>query len=759
MNMMNSDPPPAPSPSPSKAAKPQPSTELASTELPQPIKPSVPESVHHSPALVDSDQFSQAPTAPQIPVSLEGSSLNNDSTNTTSNGHGHLLTSSAAPSTQPLPELESESKPRPTRAGKTFPPPPITPASSSSKTSKPRPSRASGSGSMNPPSKRKRQEVQEDDGWNSDLESPANQSLYSEEIEVYKQSLANRYSILEQEFEAQMKLKEKFVQQKAEVAYTKRFDAVNKRVEWRGRRDDKKRQEVDRRERDREMKRMRGSMDPERDARDIYLKDSMSDSLSFQEEDEDGKLFMREPLEGVSAEVIEFDPLPPPDPQTGLIPISENRAAQLEKAHRQVWSSIACREIPSVHRLSQHSASSKAQYWRRISTVAAREAKRGLTKSNKSNKDILLKTKKTMREMLVFWKKNEKEERELRKKAEKDKLDKAKKEEDLREAKRQARKLNFLITQTELYSHFVGNKLKTNEAEQSEDTASDAKITEASVKDAAAVPTPAPVTGENGAPSTLAELDFDNDDEANLHAHARKNAEDAVNAAKQKAAAFDVAASEERKRNEAAAKSLAIQRGEAVAEPDASNSGEGSSTGLGTGRIKESDLGKVFDSDEMNFQNPTSMGMMDLRQPKMLTCSLKEYQLKGLNWLANLYEQGINGILADEMGLGKTVQSISLMAYLAEVHDIWGPFLVIAPASTLHNWQQEISRFVPSLKALPYWGNVKDRAVLRKFWNRKQISYNKDAPFHILVTSYQMVSHQISAPFPRPLLASSEIFF
>ncbi|PBP26588.1 putative DNA helicase ino-80 [Diplocarpon rosae] len=64
---------------------------------------------------------------------------------------------------------------------------------------------------------------------------------------------------------------------------------------------------------------------------------------------------------------------------------------------------------------------------------------------------------------------------------------------------------------------------------------------------------------------------------------------------------------------------------------------------------------------------------------------------EGLNWLVNLYEQGINGILADEMGLGKTVQSISVMAYLAEKHGIWGPFLVVAPASTLHNWQQEIT--------------------------------------------------------------------
>lgn len=33
------------------------------------------------------------------------------------------------------------------------------------------------------------------------------------------------------------------------------------------------------------------------------------------------------------------------------------------------------------------------------------------------------------------------------------------------------------------------------------------------------------------------------------------------------------------------------------------------------------------------------------------------------------YTQGINGILADEMGLGKTVQSIALLAHLAEVRE------------------------------------------------------------------------------------------
>jgi len=58
----------------------------------------------------------------------------------------------------------------------------------------------------------------------------------------------------------------------------------------------------------------------------------------------------------------------------------------------------------------------------------------------------------------------------------------------------------------------------------------------------------------------------------------------------------------------------------------------------------------------------------ELPQPSMFKGVLKAYQLKGMNWLANLYDQGINGILADEMGLGKTVQSIAFLAHLAEVN-------------------------------------------------------------------------------------------
>lgn len=40
---------------------------------------------------------------------------------------------------------------------------------------------------------------------------------------------------------------------------------------------------------------------------------------------------------------------------------------------------------------------------------------------------------------------------------------------------------------------------------------------------------------------------------------------------------------------------------------------------------------------------------------------MKDYQIRGLNWMISLYENDINGILADEMGLGKTLQTISLL--------------------------------------------------------------------------------------------------
>jgi ATP-dependent DNA helicase len=81
-----------------------------------------------------------------------------------------------------------------------------------------------------------------------------------------------------------------------------------------------------------------------------------------------------------------------------------------------------------------------------------------------------------------------------------------------------------------------------------------------------------------------------------------------------------------------------------------------------------------------------------LAQPPLVTGGqLRSYQEEGLNWLIQLYENGINGILADEMGLGKTIMTISFLAHLWG-KGVCGPFIVVSPLSTLQNWINEFSR-------------------------------------------------------------------
>jgi DNA helicase INO80 len=363
------------------------------------------------------------------------------------------------------------------------------------------------------------------------------------------------------------------------------------------------------------------------------------------------------------------------------------------QVYDQIWKDIGKKDIGKVYKIAIESNITKASNLKKTAILASKEAKRWQQRTNKGNKDLQARAKRVMREMMSFWKRNEREERDLRRAAEKQEIENAKRAEADREANRQKRKLNFLISQTELYSHFIGKKIKTDEVERSTDHPDVAPTNAHDHSHKIDVPE-GEVTG--GKVTNFEDLDFDAEDESALKAAAMANAQNAIQEAQNKARAFN--------------------------NPEPAMDEEG----------------------EMNFQNPSGMGEVDIEQPKMLQATLKEYQLKGLNWLVNLYEQGINGILADEMGLGKTVQSISVMAYLAEKHGIWGPFLVVAPASTLHNWQQEITKFVPTLKVLPYWGTAADRKVLRKFWDRRHITYTQDAPFHVLITSYQLVVSDVA---------------
>jgi ATP-dependent helicase STH1/SNF2 len=111
--------------------------------------------------------------------------------------------------------------------------------------------------------------------------------------------------------------------------------------------------------------------------------------------------------------------------------------------------------------------------------------------------------------------------------------------------------------------------------------------------------------------------------------------------------------------------------------------------------------------------------------------TLKEYQLKGLQWMISLYNNNLNGILADEMGLGKTIQTISLITYLIEKKQQPGPYLVIVPLSTLTNWNNEFEKWAPSVQRIVYKGPPNQRKQ-----HQQQIRWGQ---FQVLLTTYEFI--------------------
>ncbi|EPY50243.1 ATP-dependent DNA helicase Snf21 [Schizosaccharomyces cryophilus OY26] len=119
-------------------------------------------------------------------------------------------------------------------------------------------------------------------------------------------------------------------------------------------------------------------------------------------------------------------------------------------------------------------------------------------------------------------------------------------------------------------------------------------------------------------------------------------------------------------------------------------------------------------------------------QPSILVGGkLKEYQLRGLQWMISLYNNHLNGILADEMGLGKTIQTISLVTHLIEKKRQNGPFLIIVPLSTLTNWAMEFERWAPSISKIVYKGPPLVRKALQP-----QVRHSN---FQVLLTTFEYV--------------------
>ena len=69
--------------------------------------------------------------------------------------------------------------------------------------------------------------------------------------------------------------------------------------------------------------------------------------------------------------------------------------------------------------------------------------------------------------------------------------------------------------------------------------------------------------------------------------------------------------------------------------------------------------------------------------------TLRPYQLEGLSWLVYCWINRQSCIIADEMGLGKTVQSVAFLDHIYKRYNVRGPFLIIAPLSTIPHWERE----------------------------------------------------------------------
>ncbi|KAI9329957.1 P-loop containing nucleoside triphosphate hydrolase protein [Obelidium mucronatum] len=123
-----------------------------------------------------------------------------------------------------------------------------------------------------------------------------------------------------------------------------------------------------------------------------------------------------------------------------------------------------------------------------------------------------------------------------------------------------------------------------------------------------------------------------------------------------------------------------------------------------------------------------------IETPKMITATLKPYQQKGLEFLAWLVNNGMNGILGDEMGLGKTLQTLSMLSYMKE-SGRGGPYLVVCPLSVLSSWEAELKRWTPTMKFIRFHGPMNERASIKKRCTREK--------FDVYLTTYEQLVAEV----------------
>lgn len=143
--------------------------------------------------------------------------------------------------------------------------------------------------------------------------------------------------------------------------------------------------------------------------------------------------------------------------------------------------------------------------------------------------------------------------------------------------------------------------------------------------------------------------------------------------------------------------------------------------------------GKAFRQLLTRLKNPEEL---DFEIPESLQAELRDYQHYGFQWLNTLKFYGLGGILADDMGLGKTLQSIALLLSDKEKQTERKPSLILAPASLVYNWKNELEKFAPSLHAEVMVGSPQERMEMLQgtihpdVWITSYPTLRQDADFY-----------------------------
>ncbi|WKX89357.1 hypothetical protein Q1695_008755 [Nippostrongylus brasiliensis] len=152
-----------------------------------------------------------------------------------------------------------------------------------------------------------------------------------------------------------------------------------------------------------------------------------------------------------------------------------------------------------------------------------------------------------------------------------------------------------------------------------------------------------------------------------------------------------------------------------------------------------------------NYRAPSKSASVLRRRPKFVKIegmpsflendqreqTLRDYQLEGLNWMLHAWCKHNSCILADEMGLGKTIQSIAFLAALYHRYELFGPFLVVVPLSTMAAWQKEFAQWAPDMNLVTYMGDVNSREQIRQFeW---YVPGTKKIKVNAVLTTYEIL--------------------